>query len=251
MLLRYDEASADYRRLLELDPEHDTARLRLVMLRMEKSMATEAAPHLELLRKRQLHNPTVAVLLARCRDQLGHQEEAEPLLAETLAEYPHFPLALAERGRLALRAGRPAEAEPWLREALAQEPARQQARYHLVQCLFQIGRNAEAEAEQRQLEQIKANAKRIEKITTEEMPRRPHDPALHHELARLLLDQGQTEEAMQWLNRLLKEDPSYLPAHETLAEYYQRAGQPERAAYHRRFLPSVREPNGSATEKER
>ncbi|HEY7423225.1 MAG TPA: tetratricopeptide repeat protein [Gemmataceae bacterium] len=239
LLNRYDEAIAAYQRILELDPEHDTARLRLAKLWMDKAMALEAVPHLELLRKRQPHNPMVAVLLARCRDQLGHPEEAEPLLTETLAEHPRFPLALAERGRLALRAGRPTEAEPWLREALAQEPGKQQARYQLIQCLFQCGRSAEAEAEQLRLEKVKTDAKRIEKITTEEMPRRPHDPALHSELARLLLDQEQTEEVVQWLNRALKEDPRYVPAHAVLAGYYQQAGDLERATYHQRFLPTA------------
>jgi tetratricopeptide (TPR) repeat protein len=236
MLLYFDEAVAIYRRILQLDPEHDTARLRLAVLLMVRPVPGEAAPHLEVLRQRQPDNPMVAALLARCRDQLGQQAEAEQLLSDVLLRHPSFPLALHERGRLLVRDGQPAQAEPWLRQALAQEPWNLQVRHQLVQCLIHNDRIPEAEAEQRQLDKLKTSAHRIEKLTTDELPRRPRDPALRCELARLLLELGQTEEAMQWLSRILKEDAHYMPAHQALADYYRRIGDLQRMASHRRFL---------------
>jgi predicted Zn-dependent protease len=218
LLLHYDEAVAIYRRVLQLDTDHDTARQRMAGLLMEGLKYAEAAPHLERLR--QPHNPVVAVLLARCRDHLGREAEAEQLLDEVLAEYPHFPAALAERGRLLLRQAQPARAEPLLREALAQDLGNPQLRHQLAQCLFQNGRTAEAEAERRALEKLNADLRRLEKITTVEMQQRPQDPALHHELALLLFAQGHAEEAVQWLQRALRADPSYLPARRALAGYY-------------------------------
>jgi tetratricopeptide (TPR) repeat protein len=155
-----------------------------------------------------------------------------------LARQPHFAPALGECGRLALAQAEPARAEALLREALTQDAANVQLRYQLIQCLFQGGRVDEAEAERRRLEKLKADLNRLEKITTTEMPQRPHDPALHHELARLLLDVGRPEEAVQWLQRALREDPSYQPAHRTLALYYQRAGNREGVADQSRSLPA-------------
>jgi predicted Zn-dependent protease len=212
--------------------------MRLASLLMELLKYAEALPHLEQLKRRQPDNLAAAVLLVRCLDHLGRQDEAVSLLEEVLARQPHFPPALGERGRLALAQAEPARAEVWLREALAQEPGNQQLRYQLVQCLFQAGRGEEAEAERRGLERLSVDLKRLEKITTVEMQQRPHDPALDHELALLLFKQGHGEEAVQWLQRALKVNPSYVPAHQALAGYYQQVGDQERLAFHRRFLPA-------------
>jgi Tfp pilus assembly protein PilF len=38
---------------------------------------------------------------------------------------------------------------------------------------------------------------------------------------------------LHWLLTALKEDPGHALAHKALADYYERAGQPERAAMHR------------------
>jgi predicted Zn-dependent protease len=236
LLLHYDEATAIYGRVLQLDPEHDTARMRLATLLMDLLKYAEALPHLERLRRRQPDNLAAAVLLARCLDHLGRQGEAIPLLEEVLARQPHFPPALAERARLALAQAGPARAEAWLREALAQEPGNLQLRYLLIQCVFQSGRHGEAEAERRRLVKLKADLDRLEKITTTEMQQRPHDPALHHEIGLILLEVGRPEEAVQWLHRALKESPPYVPAHRALAEYYQQVGNQEGVTYHSRFL---------------
>jgi predicted Zn-dependent protease len=243
MLLHFDEAGDIYKRILELDPEHYTARLRLATLLMEKLKHAEAVPHLEYLRKRYPDNPMVAVLLAKCRFQLGRQAEAEQLLEEVLVRFPQFAPALAERGRLALARGDTDRAESWIQEALAQEPSNYHMLYQLSQCLSQSGRTADADVLFRRLEKLNLNAKRLEKITTEEMQQRPHDPALQHELALLMMDQGQAEEALKWLDRALKEDPSYPPAHQALADFYQQGGDAERAAYHRQFLARARPVN--------
>jgi Tfp pilus assembly protein PilF len=236
MLLHFEEASEIYKRILRLDPEHYTARLRLATLLMEKLKHAEAIPHLEHLRQRYPDNPMVAVLLAKCRFQLGRQADAEKLLEEILARQPQFAPALAERGRLALARGETDLAEGCYREALAQEPSNFHMLYQLSQCLSQSGRTADADIIFRRLDKLSLNGKRLEKITTEEMQQRPHDPALHHELALLMMDQGQPEEAVKWLERALKEDPSYPPAHQALADFYQQGGDPERAAYHHQFL---------------
>ena len=60
------------------------------------------------------------------------------------------------------------------------------------------------------------------------------DPQLRCEAGLLCLHNGQDREAARWLTGALQLDPNYAPAHEGLAEYYERAGDPERAAEHRR-----------------
>ena len=68
----------------------------------------------------------------------------------------------------------------------------------------------------------------------EVMPNNPHDPALHFELGELLTRVGQGELGVSWFHSALRQDPGYAPAHRALAEHYERVGDRERAASHRR-----------------
>jgi tetratricopeptide (TPR) repeat protein len=232
-----DEAIAHYRRVLQVDPEHEAARLQLAASLVETRQYQEALPLLEMLRQRQPENWQALVLLARCQDFLGQPETAEQLLDQVLAQAPHDAAALAERGRLALRRGQLADAEAWLRHALVHEPGNHSARYQLAECLLQRGQTAEALQQEQRLKQLEKDQQRFHQIVTQDMSQRPHNPALHHELAMILLRSGDVEGGVRWLNNALREDPTSVPLHRALAEYYQQTGDLERATYHRQFVP--------------
>jgi Tfp pilus assembly protein PilF len=53
-------------------------------------------------------------------------------------------------------------------------------------------------------------------------------------LAEELINAGQSEQGIRILERLLDQNPSYAAAHRVLADYYEKQGQSERAARHRR-----------------
>jgi tetratricopeptide (TPR) repeat protein len=235
--LQHEEAIAIYQKILRLDPEHETARPRLAGALMQFAKHQEAAPFLDQLQQEQPNNPSLLVLRARCLDYLGQRQEALQLLDQILSQHPHFAPALAERGRLAVLDGQLAEAEPWLREALARDPGDHQSRYHLALCLLQSGKVSEAEKEQKVLNNLELDLKRLRGILTKEIGQNPNDPRLHYELAMILRRIGQREESLHWLLKTLEIDPNYIPAHQVLVEYYQRIGDWERAEHHRQFLP--------------
>jgi Tfp pilus assembly protein PilF len=63
----------------------------------------------------------------------------------------------------------------------------------------------------------------------------PRDPALRVEAAAIFLRSGEEQEGLRWLDMALHLDGGYRPAHQALADYFERHGQPERAAHHRRL----------------
>jgi tetratricopeptide (TPR) repeat protein len=240
VLLNRSEAVATYGRILELDPDYDVARLRLAMVLMDDQKSAQAVSHLRYVRQRQPENPMVGVQLARCLYALGQGDDAKQLLDEVLRQQPAFSPALAERGLIALyHEGTVDAAEAWLREALARDPTDHQSLYNLAVCQLRKGNTTGGEETTQVMKKLEADVHRLQTILTTDLAQKPHHPRLHTELGQVLLDLGQVEPAMQWLNRTLEKDPGFVPAHRALAQYYERIGDREQAALHRRFLPTI------------
>src|SRR5207249_1211141 len=81
------QAVADFRKALELDPDHFDARLHLAQAVAQKAPA-EAARHFQILRERDPTNNQVRFSLATIRRGLGQIEEARQVLDEMLADDP-------------------------------------------------------------------------------------------------------------------------------------------------------------------
>jgi tetratricopeptide (TPR) repeat protein len=211
-----------YRRVLELDPDYEEARLGLaIALVMGKSFA-EAAEHFERLRQCQPDNWRVQVGLAECFDGLGESAKALRLVEDVLAQQPEFPAALSLRGQLALKSEELAEAETRLRQALRYMPTDHLAHYNLILCLERSGQKEAAQRQRLQLQQIENDAARFNEIVTKDIAQRPTDPALHCTLGEILLRSGQREEGVRWLQSALRLDPHYAPAQKTFTDLYRR-----------------------------
>jgi tetratricopeptide (TPR) repeat protein len=221
-------AIENYRHALELDPDHEDARLGLAVALLETKNYQESAQHLARVAQCQPDNLRVQVGLAECQDFLGNPAEAYRLVEGVLAQHPDYAQALALRGWLALESGQPEEAETWLRRAKARNPADHQARYNLILCLRRNGKEDEAERDERELKEWEDDLKRFNEIVTQDMVKRPHDPAVHCALGQLLLRSGQRDEGLRWLFSALQLDANYEPARKALAEYaHKPPGQPQ------------------------
>jgi predicted Zn-dependent protease len=130
----------------------------------------------------------------------------------------------------------PAEAERWLRRAVSLDPGDYTAQFALARSLRQQGKESEAIAVEQHLKVIEADMRRIRKIIREDINRAPNDPALRTEIGNILLRAGSDQEGVQWLYSALSRNPTYVPAHRALLAHFQRKGESQRAAPHRRFL---------------
>ena len=214
-----DRSIEKYRRAVQLDPDHEEARLGLAVALLESRGFAEAAPHLEHLRQSQPDNLRVQVGLAECRYALDESDEAHRLLDRALTRQPEFAPALALRGRLALESGEHRTAETWLRQAVRRAPSDHQARYNLIRCLNHNDKAREAQQHEKWLRQREQDVKRFHEIVTRDLAKSPRDPALHCTLGELLLRSGHEAEGLRWLDSALRQNPQFPPARRALAEY--------------------------------
>jgi tetratricopeptide (TPR) repeat protein len=223
-------AVASYGRAVELDPDHEEARLGLAVSLLTIKDFAKAAEHFERLRQLQPDNARVQVGLAECRDGLGETAEAVRLVDEVLARDANFPPALSLRGQIAFRSGQFAEAAAWLRQAVRRNPADHRARYNLALSLEQAGQADEAREHMRRFEQMQQDLARFNEVVTNEIAKRPGDPALHCELGQILLRAGQRDEGLRWLQSALQLDPAYAPARRAMTDYQRQVGLEPRAS---------------------
>jgi tetratricopeptide (TPR) repeat protein len=230
---RTSEAMLNYRRVLELDPEHDEARLRLAVQLLEVRQGEEALAHLEYLRHRLPDNPAVHVHRATALALQGRTAEAQVALEQCLRENPEFPQALAELGRIALTAGDDRSAEDYLGRASRRDPGNMVVRSQYMRALTNTGKHELAAQEQKKLDTLQADFERINQIISGPFQSNPNDPALHHEIAIVALRAGLAAEAMRWFQSALEVNPDYLPTHQILVVVYRETGNPVMASKHR------------------
>jgi tetratricopeptide (TPR) repeat protein len=233
--LDFDAAVNDYRRVLNLSPGQDSIRLRLVEILLKIRRPEEAAPYAAEAYR---HNPTDAAAVlaaARCWREIGQLDEARAALAGMTDQQRQTPAVQAERAHLALQAGEAAEAEILFRTALRSLPRERAVLYGLQQALSRQGKTAEAEKTATALAQVDQDGRRMNKLMTI-LATQPGNADLRHECGVIFLRNGLEEDGLRWLAMALESDPRHRPTHAQLAEYFDRNGQPERAAPHRKAL---------------
>jgi tetratricopeptide (TPR) repeat protein len=228
-----NRAREEFRRVVELDPEHREARRHLASCLVQVGRYQEAAEHLDGLLRQTPHDPDLLTLKARSQYDLGERQEAIGLLEVALQHHPDDGPALRERARIALAAEQFVEAEQWYRRTLDVLPNNYEARWGLYQSLQSQEKTAEADAELAKAQQLKNSYERIHEIQTNEMTKRPTDPALQAELGEMLLRTGRSDSAEYWLLNALQLDPKLPEAHAALARLYDDQGRAAEAEQHR------------------
>jgi tetratricopeptide (TPR) repeat protein len=237
LLDRRDASLADYRRVVETDPEDDEGCRQLAARLLSSHKADEALPFFSRWQQRQPDDAEALFGLAQCLAELARTDEAIALLDGLLSAEPKHAAALALRGQLALNAGRAIEAESWLRQSLALAPRERATVYSLYRCLQTQERPDEARQYLATLEDIDADRARLDRLKSA-IQKAPHDASLRCEMGRILLRNRQEREALRWLASALKEDPHLATAHAALADYYRQAGDQRLAAYHQQQAAS-------------
>jgi tetratricopeptide (TPR) repeat protein len=139
-----DTAAGHFRQVVEAQPEHDKARLRLAEL-LSRSAPREALDHLDRLRSVSPDDRDVRLQRARCFRSLGEHEQAGELLTAVLSTAPGDYEILLELGEISLELRRLDAAEQWLRAAIEIQPNRRDPNLALARCLQLAGKQDEAQ----------------------------------------------------------------------------------------------------------
>jgi predicted Zn-dependent protease len=229
----HKEAVANFRRALELDPDSVSARLSLARALHGDGNAEEAIDHFEHLRKSNPENSEVLVGLAGCQHDLGASDKARELLNAVLTKEPRNTAALTAFGRVELQVGEPAKAETSLRKAIKLEPTNREAIYSLVLCLRQLDKEIEAKEYLDRYQRLDGDLKRLN-VLLMKVTDSPKDADPLHEAGAILLRLSREDEGLRCLRQALKVDPKHRATHAALADYYEKKGDKDRAADHRK-----------------
>jgi tetratricopeptide (TPR) repeat protein len=227
-----DDALTAYQRAVEVAPDSDEAQLGLAAALDRLGRPREAVYHIEIVRRRHPDNPAALLGLARCRFDAAEPEEAERLLDALLAAHPDHVAGLVERGRLALRRDRLADAEEWLTRATDLAPWHREAHQLLL-----VGLEAQAKSDKarRCQERMREHEARDREMVRLRLLFRAdaRDQAVRYAIGRWCLENGEDKAGVRWLCTALLADAGHGPTHAALADYFERDGQPRRAAWHR------------------
>jgi len=221
-------ALADGRRVLELDPANDGVRREVVWLAMQVGRLADAEAECRRCLAAAPSDPWLNYLHAKALHAQGRRAEAEAALDPVVRAQPVFADALLLRATLHHEAGRPERAVPLLRQALEQKgcPRRD--------CLYRLGLALAATGEAEEARKVLAEVDLLNLTWAVTNDHFPNNPAMRVQIAEAMLGVGRASEANAELDAVLAVAPDFAPAHRVKALYYERMGQPDRAAEHRR-----------------
>jgi type IV pilus assembly protein PilF len=233
-----DGAINEYKQALERDPTYFQVRLRLAESYLERFDPVSASPLLEQLSKEFPDRADVKARLGQCRFLQGEIEEARRLLEAAIKDTPDDPTTLIYLAKIDMQATPPRskEAEDLLRRALALDPTDVEVQHLLIRDLEVQGRSKEAHELQKQKDRDEAMLKRANETLKLDADKPVSDPKALAEVGILFLRANNERVSFYWLNRALEADPNYQPALQALVEYYEKTGQPTKAAVYRQKL---------------
>jgi tetratricopeptide (TPR) repeat protein len=212
-----NQAVAEYRRALELNPEHEPARIWLASALMDTGQFQEALQLFEVALQNNPGNFRALYGLASCQLSLGDAPAARKMLQQLLAVSQNNVQAFLLQAKVELAEGEPERALHWLRQAERLAPREPDINHLILLVLRQLNRNQEAEKYGRRQQEIIELNERLKKLRMQ-FRKDSNNAALRMHIGHMYLLLGHQEEAQEWLQSALRLDPSLSEAQRELHE---------------------------------
>jgi tetratricopeptide (TPR) repeat protein len=239
-LLSPDQAMEDYQFVLDRHPRHRQVRGRIADMHLNARKELETA--VRLFTEQLTQDPTDADAeagLAATLDLLGRREEALKHAAEALRLKPAGFRVLSLNAGLH-RSTDPAAAYEFAKRAEALFPDDPPTQLLLGELTAELGRNEESRRHLDRHARLDAQWKELN-LLLQAAYKAPHDPTVRCQLGRGLIAVGRLADGIMWFHSALNEKADYYPAHEQLAEVYERQQpNPVLAAQHRQYAARIK-----------
>jgi tetratricopeptide (TPR) repeat protein len=227
-----NEAIADYQDAIKIHPQSLAVRLWYAEALRVNHDHENALENYQVYLKSAPDDADAMFAVAECQFSLG-RPEARTTLEELLSKHPNHPGALILGARISLTEDKPEKALDRLRKVQALGIHDPEVLQVLVQTLTQLHRLDEAELVRKQHGEVLKKAKKLRELA-EKIQAETDDPSLRYQAGMLALELQEDGAATGWFQSVFWIDPDYRPTHLALADYWDKHGQPQRAAYHRR-----------------
>jgi tetratricopeptide (TPR) repeat protein len=234
--VRFEEAIADFKKVLELKPDQAETQLWLAKTYLSYTEFEVAMKYYQAYLESHPGDADALFGLAKC--QFTHQGDgpsARATLEELLSEHPYHFAGLYLRAQLE-QAEAPEKALPWLRRALAIAPYEPNILHNLVLALRALHQDKDADQfqEREKVSRQKANELIDLQRQLVQGGDKVNEADLRYQVAVLHLELGHEEkETAHWFQTVLYLDPDHRPTLRALADYWEKHDDPRRAAYYR------------------
>lgn len=232
----FEGAIRDCRQAIDLSPNAFQPRYILADALHHEGRILEAIKELEPLVQAYPKRTEGLLALALFRADLHQFAKAQKLYDDALALEPNSVPALIERGRVALHQGKPGEGEPFVRRALALQPKDGEALDTMIKILEKQDKTEEAAALKKQLDDIESAVGQAFRAS---MAMKDNTATTKASDLVAMGDRyrqtGKDDEANRWYWNALQLDPANQEARLALADFFERTGEPYRAAYQRKL----------------
>jgi tetratricopeptide (TPR) repeat protein len=234
----FPEAIEDFERCLKINPDQPQTQLWLAETLLSQVEFDKALDHFVIYLKTHPDDPDGLIGLARCQYSLGHVDLARTTLDQLLQTNDKHALALLTRAQLE-QGEAPEAALPWLRRAEAVAPNEPEILQNLALVLRIMHRDQEAEQYQQRKKDRDLSVRRVTELQMRlirESTDKKDTLDLRYQIGLLNLELGKVQEAQHWFQTVLWIDADHGPTLRTLADYWEKHGNPERAAQFRARL---------------
>ena len=231
---RMEQAVAELRLAISLRNTHWPSRYALGRILLGQNRVDEALSEFEAATAMR-HNSAVLYQKARCCRALGRTEEAQLLLIEVV-KLPQQEIITGflrvgeplrglpiqfELGTLELSIRNYDAALKWLNQVLDSDPRNVDARYSRAIAMRELKQTEAANRDFSEVQQVRERLKEVDRLV-DEINHAPDMPHLEKRcrVGELLLQYENSGRGELWLRETLARDPSFLPAHQLLAEHY-------------------------------